>query len=437
MMTKYIRLKACLLIFLVVFSTSQGVVAATKYIALNGTDHADCAGGYKLSPWRTLINPDKNGCIKPGDRIVFLPGVYTSESGIFEKRISLKGAKNEPIVIDGAGFGNLWPVKFQGPFLITSAAHLVIEGVEFRRNTGVEPIISIGTSNVTLRKNKIHGLNREYNVLLSKFGDCVKIAGGAKHVENVVIEDNEIYECAQDAIDVTGRTKVTISRNNIYRSRLLQIKGGSRDIKIFGNRFSDMRYGITGNGMDCRSESVYCGNNDLLELAVADRYSAANIEVRDNEFENIFSGRAVDFTGWKDAVISNNRIVTTNPMADAQIRARGSLYTVYNDKIAMDYCRQYPRDCTSCRFRNGQPCQRVIIRSKNIRIEGNVITGPNNPILIAKGGLASNPNLCIRDNNWDLSKSKLTKDSDKYINPLLQSICKEEHSNPPSAAEST
>ncbi len=344
------------------------------FFSPTGEDRLDCKAGNRSNPWRSLALQYKQGCIQPGSKVYFKAGIYDSGSDVFRGRINLYGSKDNPIFILADPKSNKpWPVKFQGDFIISNAENIIIDGIDFVRGKNKKYALAIGASNITIKNSRIRGLDNSYNQFSPSMGDCIKIAGGSKIVRNIKILKNEIYNCSQDAIDITGRKDILIKDNHIHDAWIMQIKGGAENITYDGNNIHDMRYGITGNGMDCSKNNIYCGSPVLPKLSVNDRYEANNVTIKNNTFRNILMGRVIDFTGWRNVAIQDNLITNGNIISGSVIMARDNVGTVFLDDMAKHYCENKPDGCIKCRLANGSHCWKIKLKAKNISLINNTI----------------------------------------------------------------
>ena len=390
----------CTLYFWLFLIISVQAADNDHYFSTNGEDNPECKYGGIERPWRSLKIQYENGCINAGARIYFKPGIYRSESDVFGGRLNIMGLKQAPIVISVAHGGSAdWPVTFLGNFIISNAEYLIIDGIDFARAAGRQPVIAIGASYITIQNSKIHGLEDEFSKYRHSPGDCLKIAGGSKQVTGISIIDNEIYNCAEDAIDITGRSGITIRGNRIHHAWSMQIKGGAKDVVIEDNHISQMRYGITGNGMDCSDSNIYCGSPELPNIPAEKRYECKNIYIFNNWISDIWAGRAIDFSGWHSVQISGNFIFNGNVSGGAIISARNDVGTVFLDDGAKEYCAKQPDLCLVCRMANGAPCWKIRSLSQDVRIIGNYIESDNPLMIKIDYGSVSEPHTICQSGN--------------------------------------
>lgn len=370
------------------------------YFGVDGSDQPDCRGGARSAPWRSLRDQARRGCIGPGTRVVFLPGVYRAASDVFDGRINLTGTAAQPVFVtaDPQARGE-WPVRFQGTFVISHAEHLVIDGIDFVREQRGQDVLAIGANHVTVRASRIRGLPGDFDPRRVGPGDCVKIAGGDKDVHDVTLVGNQIHDCPQDAIDITGRRHIVVRNNVIRDAWFFQIKGGAEDVIVDGNTLSSMRYGITGNGMDCTKSGIYCGSPLLPGMPVDERFQARNVQITNNSIRDIARGRAVDFTGWTDVTIARNAITNGNLEGGAVMGARARVVSVFTDSLAGAYCAAGSDRCSTCRMRGGGDCWRIRLPARRVRIQENVIEAATPLVLEVEDGAVAGPmSVCMRGN---------------------------------------
>lgn len=401
-----IRIAILCLLFSSVFSLEFSLLlkysnAQTEYyISENGTDSSDCTLGSRENPWRSLVFQYENECIKPGATVYFRPGVYSSDSDVFNGRINVSGEENNPITIKAEHVNGVkWPVKFIGSYIISDAKYVVIDGIDFERTVKNQDILAIGASHVVIQNCKIHGSESDYNKFFSSKGDCLKIAGGMKIVEDIKILNNEIYYCGEDAIDITGRKKILIKNNSIHDSWIIQIKGGAEEITVEENDIYHMHYGISGNGMDCSKDNIYCGNPVLQTLPVEERYEAKNVIIKNNKIRNVYSGRAIDFSGWKNSSIISNIITNENNSGEYVLSTRNNVGSVFFDDLARNYCQRNPNECREIKKQGELFCWKIRSKSRNIDISDNYIENKKSLMIKIEPDSIAHPETIFIDKN--------------------------------------
>lgn len=371
------------LLFWALFFTPLLGFSKSIFFSHDAGSFAGCEdGGTQKNPWPSVTDAVEAGCVVPGDELVILPGVYgVNRAQLFRKnKIVLKGEEGAPITVRGLrGNNSQWPVKLFGNHTIRSE-YLILEGLEFIRSKDGEDILSVGESyHVRIRHSLVHGDRKDYIKAFQSgnAGDCIKIAGGDKRVEYITIENSKIYNCPQDAIDVTGRKNISYLDNEIYNSRLMQIKGGSENILLEGNYIHNMYYGVLGRGMDCTKDGIlkggksgYCGSPSLPDMPVENRFQANNVTIRNNRFENI-RRQAIEASGWRKAVIESNTFTgTALDEGGYQIVFHEGVTTAFFDDEALLYCEKNPQECKPCLSFSGR-CVKIRLRADQIRITDN------------------------------------------------------------------
>lgn len=342
--------------------------ATTFYISPTATtDDLMCESGTSpAQAWRSLAVQYTQGCIEPGDTVIFLAGTYPALSPVFfmnRGRIHVEGVPGKPVTLKAEAVSGVpHPVRFSGEFLIGRSAYLIIDGIEFTR-AGVagsapdstENILSLGDAHdIVLRNVAIHGYANDHcqngtTCSETKLKDCVKIDGGLAHTDFINIEKSKIYDCREDSIDITGRRGITLRNNEIYNARQIQIKGGAENIVLDNNDIHHLRYGVVSGGMDCTNDAVvgndYCGSPDLVSLPAEERFQARNVIIKNNTLRSLELGPAVNPSGWQNVFIHDNRVIEGNngPGALIEIRADfGWGISAYFDSIALSYCSTSP-----------------------------------------------------------------------------------------------
>jgi hypothetical protein len=389
------------------FVLPKTAAAEILYFSLEGNSSSACSENSYATPWRSLASEYEKGCIQPGDEIVLLAGVYDAGDEFFFSpkghRIWVHSTPDKPVIIRSEKTASTdWPVVFLGP-LIISSENIIISGIDFRGSESSLPILAIGKSrNVTLQHSRIHDTANGYSKFRVMTGDCLKIAGGKDTVEEIYIRNNVIYNCAEDAIDINGRENIVIDGNIIYSASLVQIKGGAQNISVINNSFSNMRYGIVGQGMDCSEDlGEYCGNHEQTSLPVVERYQARFVRIEGNTFENIWVGAAVEPSGWRDSEIRNNSFLQANMNNAGIFRIREIIGSAFYDDLARDFCIANEAECYDCKNTNGAPCWLVRTRADNIQIIGNTIAGDQSLVFeYEKRALASTTSVCFEKNSF-------------------------------------
>ncbi len=383
-----------ILIFLLLLLSSS-LHAKSFYISTTGSDQdKNCEDTGPEIEWGSFITV-ANHCAQPGDKIYFKSGTYYSNSPVFNSgrlNANLRGdASNSVKIAPAPSATGEWPVRFEGAsFSITAGGGVVVEGIEFYRPkdsqlNNIYPILAIGIPNVDIRNNYIHGALEEFDQMfdLPNSADCIQVpaAAGPEPTNNILIKKNEISYCSQDAIDITGSEDVDVIDNYIHHARQIQVKGGAQNIAIRRNRIENMVYGIVGGGMACTFG--YCGNPELENIAVENRFSVKDMVIKYNTISTLSKNWAFNFSGWVDTKIKRNTISGTNPNFNQEIFSSKNWGTQYFDDLARQYCDENPYSCSACTHFNSENeslCRRIDMKAKNVSFAKNTISAANTKI---------------------------------------------------------
>jgi hypothetical protein len=230
----------------------------------------------------------------PGTRINIRPGVY----GGSEDLRHLQGTEAEPIalvaqgdvVIDGDG-------RELGLHL-SDPRYVVIEGLTIRNTWPHGVNIDDGGSFDSPAEYIVLRNLRFQNVGNGGNNDCLKMSG----VQNFWVLSSEFEDCDRgEAIDMVGCHEGVVSANHFHHipQHAVQTKGGSADVLIHANRFSD----VAGRSINAGGHT---GSPYFRPLDSP--YEAARIHMVANLFEK--SGDTpVAFVGCEACVFANNTIV--------------------------------------------------------------------------------------------------------------------------------
>jgi hypothetical protein len=234
---------------------------------------------------------------QPGTRILVAPGEY--EGGMYFAK--LRGTLDEPIVIAGADAGNP-PEIVGGPsaFHFPDASHLVLQDLALRGATGNGLNIDDGGSYDTPARGIV--LRRLTVTDVGPTGNCdgIKLSG----VDDLRVEDCIIERWGDggSAIDMVGCHSGLI-QGCTFRGRDgvsgtgPQMKGGTSDIVVRGNRFED-----------AGGRAVNIGGSTGLRFfrPSPQGYEAKGITVEGNVI--LGSMGAIAFVGVDGAVVRHNTI---------------------------------------------------------------------------------------------------------------------------------
>lgn len=401
-------------------AASTAARAATYYLDANGRTDAHCrAGTSPGSAWRSLR--DQAHCVRPGDTVLLRAGTYRSESDMFwndKGGIMLHGAQGQPITIKAADSGPevRYPAKLVGEFYLT-ADHLVIEGIEFTRAPGDGTrnlLMVLGGQDIRIRNSSIHGLPGDYcappgGCAPTSLRDCVHLDGSNPEAGSVALEGNDIYNCAEDAIDNTGREGVTVSDNRIWQALRVQLKGGATRTRFIHNRLQNLTMGIVSGGMNCTADMQdYCGSPRQPGISPALRYQARDVLIADNEITELAVGPAINATGWADVDIHGNRIVRGNHangsrgLMEVSRPDTGYGVSAYFDHASIDYCGQQPRpaQCVASGVTaKGRRYWRLASRTTNVSIHHNSLAGRSS-LAAMFDGIGADSGICMFDNEY-------------------------------------
>lgn len=376
-------------------TSEQDVLLGVHYIATNGVDHADCAGGTRTAPWKTWQGQLAAGCIKPGTTIYFMAGTYTADGGTFAVTshehlrfgiIPLPGDPMAPVRLerDPEAPGD-WPVRFAGLFWF-DGGNALVKGIEFDASgiapltKGVPGYVFIGASDIAFKGNSVHGdlTSRPFD---GPGFDCIKIVGGdgitaPVRSENIRIVGNQVSHCVRDCIDVTGSRGLLYRDNTFHECGQVLIKGGTEDVIVEENTFTAMAHGVFGSEMRSNVPGVTTGSPVQATLPISERFVAKNIVIRNNIFaidarpqQDDSAFTAIGANGWRDVLIQNNTIAVGTPIA----MSLGDAGFDFRDPIARAYCEAHPTACGPCKLPGEPECWYIALSAKNVRFENNIV----------------------------------------------------------------
>ena len=229
-----------------------------------------------------------------GTRIRIAAGTY----GAIGSYSNLHGTATAPIALVGTGAVVVDTARGAQALHLSDPRYVVIEGITVQNTAphGINiddggdystPAEYIVLRNVTFRDIGTGGNN-----------DCLKLSG----VDRFYIEGSAFSGCNQgEAIDMVGCHDGVISGNRFFSLPVngVQTKGGSADVLIHGNRFSDIaQRSINAGGST--GATFYRPSNTTHE--------AARIQMIANIFERTGSA-PVAFVGCDTCVFANNTII--------------------------------------------------------------------------------------------------------------------------------
>ncbi|MBX3273221.1 MAG: right-handed parallel beta-helix repeat-containing protein [Sandaracinaceae bacterium] len=271
----------------------EGVTyARTLHVSPTGSASGD---GSAASPLDTI--PRAAARATPGTRVLVAAGTYP---GGF-RLDGIAGAPGQPIaivadgevVLDAGGSGTV--------VSMTDPEYLVFEGFTLR-GAGVHGMnIDDGGSYATPAH---HLILRNLTIPSAGSGgnnDCIKMSG----VDDFWVLGSDVAACDRgEGIDMVGCHRGLISGNHFHDvvGTAVQAKGGSADVVVHGNRFTDIP-----------SRGVNAGGSTGLEFfrPIDAPHEAARITVVANLFRRVGaeSGASIAFTGCDACVFAQNTIV--------------------------------------------------------------------------------------------------------------------------------
>lgn len=233
----------------------------------------------------------------PGTEIRVRAGTYGG--GYYVENVH--GTASAPIWIRGEP-GAVLDAEGEGEVLhVTEASYLVIEGLELRGSTANGLNVDDGgspetpTHHVVLRDLYVHDVGTGGN------NDCIKLSG----LDDSMVLDSRIGDCRDgDAIDHVGCHRMLIHGNTFEATPGggVQMKGGSSDNIIHGNRFTDVA-----------GRAINAGGSTGLEFfrPIDAPFEAARLHVVVNVFERggSDSGAAIAFVGCDACTFVHNTVI--------------------------------------------------------------------------------------------------------------------------------
>jgi hypothetical protein len=233
----------------------------------------------------------------PGTRIVVRAGRYAADWFVSD----LHGTETAPIWISGEPGAVLDAGGAAEVLHLSEASHLVIEGLELTGSTANGLNVDDGgtyetpSHHVVLRDLFVHDVGTGGN------HDCIKLSG----LDDYQIVGSRIGACrAGDALDHVGCHRGLI-HDNVFEATDgggIQMKGGSSDIVVHGNRFTE----IAGRGINA-------GGSTGLEFfrPIDAPFEAARLRVVANVFERVGtdSGAPIAFVGCDACEFVHNTVI--------------------------------------------------------------------------------------------------------------------------------
>lgn len=265
----------------------------TLHVATTGAAGGDGSEG---APLDTIAHAA--ALATPGTRILVHAGVYLGAQWIAD----LHGEASAPITIVGED-GAILDGDGEGEVLhLSEVSYVVLEHLELRNATGNGLNIDDGGTldtpahHVVLRDLFVHDIGSGGNQ------DCIKLSG----LDDYFVLGSRITQCdAGDMIDHVGCHRGVIADNHFYDSPGsggIQMKGGSSDILVHGNRFTDVS-----------GRSINAGGSTGLEFfrPLDAPFEAARLHVIANVFlrSGANSGAPIAFVGCDACLFANNTVL--------------------------------------------------------------------------------------------------------------------------------
>jgi hypothetical protein len=270
-------------------------VSYSREIFVAPTGNDSTGNGSVDLPYRTLVRAAQNAT--PGTRINLQPGTYPADGSIK----NLHGTEKEPVAIVANGdvvfdaAGAIVVMHFSDP------RYLILQGFTVK-NTKVQGInIDDGGTYDTPAEHIIIRNLRFHNIGTGGNHDCLKMSG----VDQFLVLNSEFDDCDHgEAIDLVG-CHAGIIKGNWFKNipiNAINTKGGSADILIQSNRFTDIA-----------SRAINAGGHTGFDYyrPIDAPYEGARIRMLANVFERVGqnSGASVSFTGCDHCVFANNTII--------------------------------------------------------------------------------------------------------------------------------
>lgn len=266
-------------------------VSYSRELYVDASARADGDGG-KASPFKTIGAALAQA--RPGTRVRVAAGTY----GAIGSMANLQGTAQAPIALVGDGEVVIETGGASVGLHLVDPRYVVIEGIAIRDAVPHGMNIDDGgsyaspASHVVLR-----------NVSFSRIGnggnnDCLKMSG----VDDFFVENSRFSGCNQgEAIDMVGCHRGVVTGNSFadMPGTAVQTKGGSADVLIHGNRFTNVAQRAINAGGST-------GKPYFRPLDAA--HEAERIRMIANLVERSGSAPVV-FSGCDACVFANNTIV--------------------------------------------------------------------------------------------------------------------------------
>ena len=264
----------------------------TLHVSPAGTPAGD---GSAESPFDSIRAAVRHAT--PGTRILVEAGTYAGSTTLS----GLRGEPGRPIAVVAAGEVVLDSAGGSTVLSGSDLRYVVIDGFSLRGATSHAINIDDGGSydtpaeHLVLRGLTIAGAGSGGN------NDCIKLSG----VDRFFVLESDVSGCNRgEIIDMVGCHYGVIAGNYFHEpvASGVQAKGGSSDILIHGNLFSDIP-----------GRAVNAGGSTGLEFfrPLDAPYEAARIRVTGNVFvrNGSMSGAAIAYVGCDECVFAHNTVV--------------------------------------------------------------------------------------------------------------------------------
>jgi hypothetical protein len=268
---------------------TEAIFPTDVYVSPSGDD---ANTGRQDAPFATLEHA-ASGAV-PGARIHLMAGTYAGGIHIAE----LQGTADNPITITGEE-GTIIDGGNTG-LQLSDPEYLVVENLTIQNTAqnglNIDDAGSFDTPahHIVLRNITVENVGSGGNE------DCIKMSG----VDDFWVLDSDVSACTGQGIDMVGCHDGVISQNHIHDkpNSGIQAKGGTSDILIHGNRFTE----VTGRGVNAG------GSTGLAFFRPQDAaFEGARIRVVANIFEEVGaeSGAPIAFVGCDACVFANNTVI--------------------------------------------------------------------------------------------------------------------------------
>lgn len=266
------------------------VYERTLHVAPGGSSGND---GSEASPLDSVETAAARAT--PGTRILVHAGTYRGGQWIGD----LHGEEGRPIAIVGQDGAILDAAGDAEVLHLSEVSYVVLEHLELTGGTANGLNIDDGGSyetpshHIVLRDLHVHDVGTGGN------NDCIKLSG----VDDYFVLGSRVAECdAGDIIDQVGCHRGRIAGNTFGPTPGggIQMKGGSADILVHGNRFTGVE-----------ERAINAGGSTGLEYfrPIDAPYEAARLAIVANVFEQSGGDCIVAFVGCDACVFANNTIV--------------------------------------------------------------------------------------------------------------------------------